>query len=576
MTHAGRSSRFAVLLGLAMLGPLSLHGQGSPERRDRDERRSTRGEISAGDLRLRLRAFAHDSMGGRATGREGHVLATQYLADELRRLGLTPAGDSGSYFQHIPMVWRRFGPDGALTVNGRRFTLGTDFAALVSRNGSLRSPDAGDAIFGGELGDTASQITAAQAAGRVVVLRPSSRRLQLGPRSFAIEVGSRFADAAAVVVPVWSELSWSAREGFLQPVILRRPEVEAVLANGERSRLPAPPLPPTLLVSAEVVEAMLGNRSASPGADGARVTLDLRFTETPAVARNVVATLPGRDPALRETYVAVLSHTDHEAPRSRAVDHDSLRAMLGLRRALSERFQGRDRRAATEFAELRVDVDSLRAIRPTRADSIMNGADDNGSGSMAALEIAEAFAGAAERPRRSLLFVWHAAEELGLVGANWYTEHPTVPRDSIVGAFNLDMVGRGHDGDIARGGPEYLQVIGARRLSREFGGILDDANAARRNPFRFDLRFDEPGHPLALWCRSDHAMYARYGIPVAFLTTGLHADYHQVTDEAQYIDYRKLSAVASLVRDAVRVLADREARPRIDRPRPDPQGRCRQ
>ena len=566
----------AALLGLALGWPTAADAQRGGRREGDDERQGTRGSISAGDLRLRLRAFAHDSMNGRATGTDGHERATRYIADELRRVGLKPAGDSGTYFQTVPMVRRHFGDDASVTAGGRRFSIGADFGVLVARGGTPRLATTATAIFGGELGDTARQISAAQAAGRVVVLRPGTRRPQPNPRALFVEMGSRFADAAAVVIPVWHEIPASFRVQLGQPVLQLRAERNVVSMTGERTLLPAPALPPTLLVTDAFVEALFGRGAAVLGATGESVGFDLQFSESPALARNVVAVLPGRDPALRGQYVAVLSHTDHEPARTRAVDHDSARTMAQLRRALAERMQGRDRRAATEFAELKVNVDSLRAIRPARPDSIMNGADDNGSGSMAALEIAEAFASDPERPRRSLLFVWHAAEELGLIGAGWFTEQPTVPRDSIVGAYNLDMVGRGHEGDIAGGGPEYLQVIGARRLSREFGAILDDVNGARRMPFTFDLSHDASGHPQAMWCRSDHAMYARYGIPVAFLTTGSHADYHQVTDEAQYIDYRKLSAVADLVRDAVRVLADRAERPRLDRSRPDPQERCRQ
>lgn len=566
----------AALLGLALGWSTAADAQRGGRREGDDDRRDTRGSISAGDLRLRLRTFAHDSMNGRATGGDGHERATRYIADELRRMGLKPAGDSGSYFQTVPMVWRRFGADASLSVAGRRFAIGTDFGVVVARAGTPRLTATATAIFGGELGDTTNQISAEQAAGRVVVLRPSPRRFQLNPRSLTVDVGSRFADAAAVVIPVWHQLPASFRAQMRQPLLQLQAERSVSTVTGERARLPAPVSAPTILATDALVEALLGRGAAIVGAPGATVSLDLQFSESFALARNVVAVLPGRDPALRGQYVAVLSHTDHEPARPRAIDHDSARSMAQMRRALAERMQGRDRRAATAFAELRVNVDSLRAIRPARPDSIMNGADDNGSGSMAALEIAEAFASGAERPRRSLLFVWHAAEELGLVGAGWFTEQPTVPLDSIVGAYNLDMVGRGRESDVVGGGPEYLQVIGARRISREFGAVLDEVNDARRMPFRFDLSHDASGHPQAMWCRSDHAMYARYGIPVAFLTTGTHADYHQVTDEAQYIDYRKLNAVADLVRDAVRVLADRAERPRLDRSRPNPQERCRQ
>src|SRR5690606_25178921 len=148
-----------------------------------------------------------------------------------------------------------------------------------------------------------------------------------------------------------------------------------------------------------------------------------------------------------------------------------------------------------ERAAIRVNVDSLRALRPARADSVFNGADDDGSGSVSVLAIAQALAAAREKPARSILFIWHTAEEIGLLGSRWFTDHPTVPRDSIVAYLNLDMVGRGGAADIPGGGPTYLQLVGSRRLSTQLGDLVEEANAALDVPFDFDYSFDADGHP---------------------------------------------------------------------------------
>jgi Zn-dependent M28 family amino/carboxypeptidase len=200
-------------------------------------------------------------------------------------------------------------------------------------------------------------------------------------------------------------------------------------------------------------------------------------------------------------------------------------------------------------------VDSLRRLRSARPDSIYNGADDDGSGLVALLEIAEQFAPMSVRPKRSLLFVWHAAEEMGLIGSAWFTDHPTVPLDSIVAQLNLDMVGRGGANDLRGGGPDYLQVIGANRRSSALERIVDDVNRSSQHPVTL-VRSD----PNGLFCRSDHWSYARFGIPISFFTTGLHADYHQVTDEAQYVDYAKLDRVTRFVSEIARSLADTSER----------------
>jgi Zn-dependent M28 family amino/carboxypeptidase len=193
---------------------------------------------------------------------------------------------------------------------------------------------------------------------------------------------------------------------------------------------------------------------------------------------------------------------------------------------------------------------------------------------VALLEIAERFATAGTRPRRSILFVSHTGEEKGLLGSEWFTDHPTVPRDSIVAQLNMDMVGRGKADDIMGRGPNNIQLIGPRRLSTQLGDVIDSLNARRTPRMDIDASFDANGHPLNRYCRSDHYEYARYGIPITFFTTGGHSDYHQVTDEPQYIDYRRMAQVAGLVADLARTVADLDHRVVVDQPKPDPHGRC--
>jgi Zn-dependent M28 family amino/carboxypeptidase len=225
---------------------------------------------------------------------------------------------------------------------------------------------------------------------------------------------------------------------------------------------------------------------------------------------------------------------------------------------------------------IRVNVDSLRALRPARADSIFNGADDDGSGSVALLAIAEALSSARPKPDRSVLLVWHTGEELGNQGSTWFTDHPTVPLDSVVAQLNLDMIGRGGAADIVGGGPRYLQVIGSRSISHELGDLIDRVNAESGAGLHIDYQFASPADPRDYYFRSDHASYARHCVPIAFFTTGEHADYHQVTDEPQYIDYAHLAAVTRFVYDVAMRLANAPARPAIDSQRSDTKARCRQ
>lgn len=515
----------------------------------------TSGPISAADLRTRLHVFAHDSMGGRASGTEGQRKATEYLAAEAARLGLLPAGDRGSYFQELPLISRGFQRGGSVTVGERRFVLGEDFGITLERDAVAALPAGAQVIDGGEIGDSASYPSRKAVEGRIVLLKPSSRTVSFGVRALQVGERSHFARAAAVVVVAWDAFTPGVRRQLSNPVLALRGEVS------QRT--------PTLVVSKAMGEAL--RRHA-----GGVVALDLRFAERPAIARNVIAVLPGSDSRLRGQYVAVGAHNDHDPLTARALDHDSVRAMAFLRRDLAVSVPRGRRPTQAQYAALRVPMDSLRALGPARLDSIRNGADDDGSGAVAVLEIAEALVSSAERPRRSVLFIWHAAEELGLWGSDWFTEHPTVERDSIVAQLNLDMVGRGGAGDITGGGPRYLQLIGARRLSPRLGDLVERVNAKRAVPFEFDHSFDAKGHRDNMYCRSDHAKYARFGIPVAFFTTGLHPDYHQVTDEPQYIDYEKLEAVTTLVHDVTVAIGDRDQRLRAPGGRVDPGARCRQ
>jgi len=209
---------------------------------------------------------------------------------------------------------------------------------------------------------------------------------------------------------------------------------------------------------------------------------------------------------------------------------------------------------------------------------VYNGADDDGSGSVAVLEIAEAFAKSNPKPKRSIIFVWHTGEEAGLLGSQWFTDHPTVARDSIVAQLNMDMVGRGdafdYTGPTTPGGPDYLQLVGSRRLSTELGDLVEAVNKTERHPLQIDYAFDANGHPERIYCRSDHYNYARYGIPITFFTTGLHMDYHQLTDEPQYIDYEHMAHVTQLVHDAAVAVANLDHRVVVDKPKPDPHAAC--
>jgi Zn-dependent M28 family amino/carboxypeptidase len=276
--------------------------------------------------------------------------------------------------------------------------------------------------------------------------------------------------------------------------------------------------------------------------------------------RNVIAIMPGSDPARASEYVLVGAHNDHVGVNATAVDHDSLRAVNKVTRP-----QGANDPSCRPTVAQQRTIDSLiayaRSIRAPRRDSVMNGADDDGSGTAVMLEIAEQFA--KEKPARSIIFVSHEGEEAGLLGSRWFTDHPTIPMSSVVAAHNMDMLGKGRVDEVKFGGPTSVQLLGARRLSRDFGDIIDSVNATRVETMAIDKSWEVLANPMNRFCRSDQVNYVRQNIPVTYFSLGYALDYHQPTDEPQYIDYEHSARLARFIHDVMMAIATRKDKPAI-------------
>jgi Zn-dependent M28 family amino/carboxypeptidase len=224
---------------------------------------------------------------------------------------------------------------------------------------------------------------------------------------------------------------------------------------------------------------------------------------------NIVAKITGRDPALRDEYVLFSAHQDHDG--------------------------------------VRYSVDG---------DNIWNGADDNATTAVALLAIGRAMA--SQPARRSTLFIWHGAEERGLMGSRWYVKHPTVPLKSIVAVLNGDMMGRNDPTTAA-----LLGAVPPHRNSPEFVEMAQTANAAV-SKFIIDSSWDSPEHREGWYYRSDHLPYARAGIPALFFTTLLHADYHTPFDNPDRIDIAKLTKMTRWMYATGRLAADADKAPAVD------------
>ena len=553
--------------------------------------------ITACDLMTRLYVYSADSMRGREAGSPDAIRATAYIESEVKRLGLKPAGDNGTYFQYLPVTARVLGAGSSITSGSSTFKPIQDFS-INGLNADRKA--SGDVIFAGLLSDTSNMLTADQVRGKIVVVTGAAGggRGGFGGRG-GVGAANSLSSAAAIlsVVPTIAppRLAYTLNdtvqtEGRAAYAAAHPEAARGRGGRGGRGGFGGGPQPLSGSITPAVASALLGKsvESAARGDAGPVATIDVRVETIAAPTRNVIGIIPGSDPKLRGQYVVIGAHSDHVGVSGArpVVEHDSLKAYN-----IVARVEGADTRnapppTAEQWARINAIKDSLRKIYPPRLDSISNGADDDGSGSVSILEIAESFAKGPAKPKRSLLFIWQMGEEKGLWGSQYFTNHPTVPLDSIVADLNLDMVGRGEATDITgrskedvelSGAPNYLQLVGSRRLSTELGDIAEQVSKKEPMPFKFDYAMDANGHPQNIYCRSDHANYARYGIPVIFFTTGGHADYHQVTDEPEYIQYQHMARVDKLVYDIATRVANLDHRVKVDGAKaPSPFAGCQQ
>jgi hypothetical protein len=564
--------------------------------------RATVTEITANDLRTRLYGFADDSMLGRRIGEPGNYKGTAYIASEFKRLGLKPAGEDGTFFQNLP-----YGPVGfdsatsRLAIGGAPLAQRTDWIpmapAATSSIGSTAEFSNVPTVFAGHWGDTAVVLDAAMLRGKVAVFTaaafsgarggaraggaggggrggPAILRCDSVPDKFgayaasvveATPGGARAAGRAGGAGPRDARAQAAGAAGVL---VIGLDDAPAATVSGAFAMRPA--MQPAAAAANAIGGATISRAAAAKlfgkpadqlaiGDAGAPVTAQWKqsFTMSATPARNVIAILPGSDPARAAEFVLVSAHNDHNGVNAAAVDHDSLRAVNTVTRR-----QGSNDPVCRPTAEQQHRIDSLiaraRGIRPPRRDSIMNGADDDGSGTVVMLEIAEKFA--KENPARSIIFVSHEGEESGLLGSAWFANHPTIPLTSIVAAHNMDMVGKGRADQVKFGGPASIQMLGRRRLSREFGDVIDSVNANRAEVMAIDNTWDVTANPMNRFCRSDQVNYVLKDVPVTYFSLGYAQDYHQPTDEPQYIEYEHAARVGRFIHDVMLAIANRKDR----------------
>jgi hypothetical protein len=508
-------------------------------------------QITAAQLKDYLTFVASDEMEGRDTPSRGLDLTAKFLATLLSRWGVRPAGDAGTFFQKITLRALQADRAGcAAELNGQKFVCGDDFVVSAQDGAGTAS---GPLVYVGDgwliKATGKDSLSGLDVRGKIVLVSGYARR---PPRGIAWEALKPETEGAEWAAPA----QYAKRRGAVGIVYLlsedEPEEWDALAARIEKtaweperlSREKPSETLPTLIANSALVKALFAGEQAEADAvwksfsegkplPGFALRPEKRLTFTAAIrteraaSQNVVGVIEGRDPRLKNEYVGLSAHYDH----------------IGL--------------LPPEAVE----------------DRINNGADDDGSGTVAVLAIAETLAKSKSRPKRSILLIWHAGEEKGLWGAEYFTRFPTVPLEQVTALINIDMIGRSKPpGDTDERnrmltGPEEIYVVGATVMSTALESLCRRVND-RYLKLTYNYRYDNPRDPESIFTRSDHYLYALKGIPIVFFFDGVHEDYHQPGDQVEKIDFVKMEKVTRTIYRTVWELADLKSRPKVDRALP--------
>ena len=523
-----------------------------------------RGQISQADLKEWLTYIASDELQGRQLFTEGLGLAGAYIAGHLKEWGVVPAGDGGTYFQTVKILGMRVRSNSSIT---------------VTVNGQSRTFKDGDGVtFPRNQGGKQTIVAPVEFVGYGITFKPLNHDDYAGrdmKGKIALFIGRGVRGMTAVHNRIINARGRDATEieramASIGPVTAnagrgRGPAPNAAADEAGRSgapprATPAPPVAPTtnpaqrvdfqtarnveLLTppqitasdaffefvfsgsgqSYETLKALAAKQEPLPEISLKDVSITINVdaeyeTVQTRLTRNVVGLVRGTDAKLRDTYVGLGAHLDH----------------VGYQQFVP---------AGGGGAGLIVTCTGQARPTPRPGDIINNGADDDGSGTVSLMAIAKAFA-TGQKPKRSVMFVWHSGEEDGLHGSRYMSDHPVLPIERMVAMLNIDMVGRNRCDDPAQANTVYL--VGSERISTELHNLSEQANAALPRRMTLDYEYNDVADTESLYTRSDHYSYASKGVPVIFYTTGLHRDYHYLTDEVDKIEFGKMARIAELV-----------------------------
>ncbi len=473
--------------------------------------------INETQIREMLYTYASDEFEGRETGTAGEARAVAYLVDRYRELGIPGGLEDGSYRQAVPLAFNE-APDGTVVIGEDTYENGNGILTFSSAQA-----DSLDIVYAGYgIDDPAySDFDGLDVEGKVILARfgepensdgtylisGSRNNSAWGNRRNALRKRLEVANArGARGLLFYDPNNYNSSSSYLR--MMQRSGRKRMVLQEEKDS------PFSILLDMKAARALMPDIEEGPktGLLEKRISIDLKVGSEEIEAHNVVAFIKGRSKP--DEYIVISAHLDH----------------IGVQNG-----------------------------------KVNNGADDDGSGTIGLLEIAEAFKKAQDAghgPDRSIVFLHVTGEEKGLFGSRYYTDmSPVFPLEQTVANLNIDMIGRTdpkRDGD-----RNYIYLIGSDKLSSELHEVSEQANR-KYCDIQLDYQYNRKDDPNRFYYRSDHYNFAKNDIPVIFYFNGTHADYHRPSDTPDKIEYDLLENRARLVFFTAWELANREQAVRVD------------
>jgi hypothetical protein len=477
---------------------------------------STVDSITPGELRMHLQFLASEELGGRYTLSPNFAIAARYLASHLEAYGFKGAGEHGDFLQTFQVIsgkadTAKSSLEVTFSDKAKSYHFGDFYIPGEGGNGEVQ----GQIVFVGTGISSSSQhhddYAGLDVKGKIVLIVPGMPPdvdvSRLDQNEYGQGAARAHGAAGILQLPPQRLLELMKNKGFQERAASR----ETVrLARSAESSLPAVTLGPALaeeLLAAcgldlkSVYETVSHKQKLQTRNLDITAKMIVAMQLTRSTTQNVAAILEGTDPTLKHEYVVFSAHYDH--------------------------------------------------LKTGPGGEIYPGADDDGSGTTSVLAIAHAMS--LERPKRSVLVMFHAGEELGLLGSEYNTDYaPVVPLKQMVADLNIDMIGRSKQPGDKATEDEHLTdantvyLVGSNRLSQELHQLSEETNAQFQK-MKLDYHYNDPSNPERIYFRSDHWNYAKHGIPIIFYFDGTSVDYHRPTDTIEKIDFTKMTRVARLV-----------------------------